>query len=77
MNYEQVAQSMNDVLHFCVDINNSTWFGGPETQYQYWPLNKFNWTDKSYVTKELDSQAVSAKLLIFFKIFLVSTYFTL
>ncbi|VVC33348.1 Glycoside hydrolase family 31,Glycoside hydrolase superfamily [Cinara cedri] len=57
-NYEQVAQSMNDVLKFCVDMKNSSWYGGAETTYQYWPLNKLNWTETPYVTKESDSEAV-------------------
>lgn len=50
---------MNAVLQFCVDIKNSSWYGGAETEVQQWPLNKLNWTDRAYVTKEFDSQAVS------------------
>lgn len=61
-NYEQVAQSMNDVLQFCVDLGDSSWYGGAETTYQYWPLNKLNLTDKPFVTRNVDSQAVSIKL---------------
>ncbi|XP_001952691.2 myogenesis-regulating glycosidase [Acyrthosiphon pisum] len=57
-NYEQVAQSMNDILQFCVDMGKSSWYGGAETIYQHWPLNKLNWTDKAYVTREADCQAV-------------------
>jgi len=57
--FEQIAQSMNDVLQFCVDIEGSYWFGGAETGLQEWPLNKLNWTDRSYVTKKADHQAVS------------------
>ncbi|XP_060841150.1 myogenesis-regulating glycosidase-like [Rhopalosiphum padi] len=57
-NYEQIAQSMNDVLQFCVDMGNSSWYGGAETTFQHWPLNKLNWTDTPYLTRELGSQAV-------------------
>lgn len=59
LNYEQVTGTMNDVLQFCVDMGTSSWFGGPERTFQYWPLNKFNWTDESYITREEQSQAVS------------------
>jgi len=58
-NYEQIAQSMNDVLQFCVDMGDSSWYGGAEVTFQYWPLNKLNWTDNPYVTKSADNQAVS------------------
>jgi len=61
-NFKQVAQSINDVLQFCVDMENSSWYGGAETTYQHWPLNKLDWTDKPFVTRELDSQAVSFSL---------------
>ncbi|XP_026811742.1 myogenesis-regulating glycosidase-like [Rhopalosiphum maidis] len=57
-NYEQVAQSKNDVLQFCVDMGNSSWYGGAETTFQHWPLNKLNWTDNPYVTKSSGDQAV-------------------
>jgi len=57
--FEQNSQSMNDVLQFCVEFDNSSWFGGAEVGLQEWPLNKLNWTDREYVTKESDSQAVS------------------
>lgn len=62
--FEQISESMNDVLQFCVDFGNSSWFGGAEVGLQEWPLNKLNWTDRAYVTKESDSQAVS--ILFFF-----------
>jgi len=57
--FEKISQSMNDVLQFCVEFDNSSWFGGAEVGLQEWPLNKLNWTDREYVTKELHSQAVS------------------
>jgi len=61
-NYKQIAQTMNDVLQFCVDVGNSSWCGGSETTFQHWPLNKLNWTDTPYLTRELGTQAVSIKL---------------
>eukprot|EP00102_Acyrthosiphon_pisum_P020711 XP_016657921.1 PREDICTED: uncharacterized protein LOC103308657 [Acyrthosiphon pisum] len=60
-NFEQVAQSMNDVLQFCVDMGNSSW---AETTYQYWPLNKFDLTDKPFVTRNVESQAVVESLFL-------------
>jgi len=60
--YEQIAQSMNDVLQFCVDMGNSSWYGGSETTFQHWPLNKLEWTNTPYLTRELGTQAVSIKL---------------
>jgi len=41
-NFEQIGQSMNDVLQFCVNMESSYWFGGAETGLQEWPLNKLN-----------------------------------
>lgn len=66
INYEQVAESLNDVLKFCVDMGNSSWYGGAENTYQYWPLNKLNWTNNAYVTKESASQAVSKLVFLVF-----------
>lgn len=60
--YEQVAQSMDDVLQFCVDMGNSSWYGGAEVAVQYWPLNNLNWTNNPYVTKSSNGQPVSINL---------------
>ncbi|XP_050054629.1 myogenesis-regulating glycosidase-like isoform X3 [Aphis gossypii] len=57
-NYEQVAQSMNDILQFCVNIGDSSWYGGSQVTFQYWPLNKFNWTDNPFITTSSGDQAV-------------------
>ncbi|CAH1716263.1 unnamed protein product [Aphis gossypii] len=57
-NYEQIAQSMNDVLELCVNMGNSSWYGGSETTFQHWPLNKLEWTNTPYLTRELGTQAV-------------------
>jgi len=59
IHFEQVAQSMNDVLQFCVDMMNSSWFGGSECTIQKWPLNKLQWMNIPYITRETNSQAVS------------------
>ncbi|XP_025203029.1 myogenesis-regulating glycosidase-like isoform X1 [Melanaphis sacchari] len=58
-NFEHVAQSTNNVLQFCIDMENSSWYGGAETTFQHWPLNKLNWTDIPYLTRELGSQAIA------------------
>lgn len=64
VHYEQYAQSMNNVLKFCVEMGTDSWYGGAETSFQHWPLNKLNWTDKPFVTREGDSQAVSNTIII-------------
>lgn len=75
--FEQVAESMNDVLQFCIDMENNSWYGGAETTFQHWPLNILNWTDNAYVTKEFDSQAVSFVLLnlLFFYSYIIKFTF--
>ncbi|KAE9536497.1 hypothetical protein AGLY_007286 [Aphis glycines] len=57
-NYEQVAQSMNDILQFCVNIGDSSWNGGSQVIFQYWPLNKFNRTDNPFITTSSGDQSV-------------------
>jgi len=64
-NYEQVAESMNDVLQFCVYMEDSYWYGGAEVTFQHWPLNNLNWTNNPYVTKSSGDQAVSIICWIF------------
>lgn len=59
IDYERTAESMNEILQFCIDMENSSWYGGAERTEQHWPLNKLEWTDNSYVSKESASQAVS------------------
>lgn len=62
MHFNQEAQTMNDILQFCVVMENSTWFGGAENTYQHWPLNKLNWTNRPYITTENWTQAASNNL---------------
>jgi len=50
---------MDHALQFCVEFDNSSWFGGAEEGLQEWPLNKLNWTDREYVTTDSHHQAVS------------------
>jgi len=73
-NFEQVAQSINDVLQFCVDLGNSSWYGGTETTYQYWPLNKLDMTDKPFVIRNVDNQAVSINSQNYLSAFHINTF---
>lgn len=61
--YERITESMNEVLQFCIDMENSFWYGGVERTEQRWPLNKLEWTGKSYVSNKSESQAVSYGVL--------------
>lgn len=41
----------------CADLftGRLNWFGGPQIFYQYWPVEKLQFEDYSYVTKQLDN----------------------
>lgn len=41
-----------------LDSQNNNWYGGPEQKDQRYPIQKFNFSDYAYVTKELDSAAI-------------------
>lgn len=43
----------------CLDFEKDTnWYGGPEQKDQRYPIQKFNFFDYAYITKELDSAAI-------------------
>lgn len=47
----------------CVDLatGHMHWFGGPESKYQYWPVEKLRLNDYSYVPKEDDAAGVAER----------------
>jgi hypothetical protein len=49
----------NDVVKDCVPFSDGhNWYGGPEQMDQRYPVQKFNFTDYAYITKELHSAAI-------------------
>jgi hypothetical protein len=44
----------------CINLNpdNVNWYGGPEQMDQRYPVQKFEFTDYAYLTKELESAAI-------------------
>lgn len=53
----------NQTNAHCVDLatGHMHWFGGPETFYQYWPVEKLRLEDYSYVPKEADHVGVAER----------------
>lgn len=55
----QRGEQARDCLMFDKDVQ---WYGGPEMKnYQFWPIQKQNFTDEAYVTKEKESMAVTER----------------
>uniref|UniRef100_U5EPD4 Uncharacterized protein n=1 Tax=Corethrella appendiculata TaxID=1370023 RepID=U5EPD4_9DIPT len=48
-------------IYDCVDLMNANWFGGPQQKYQYWPIQKLQFNNYSYVSKEADNCAVAER----------------
>lgn len=42
----------------CIDFDDNNWYGGPEQKIQKYPIQKFEFSNYAYVTKELDSAAI-------------------
>ena len=45
----------------CVELNPHNWYGGPQQKYQYWPIQKLQLVNYSYVSKEADNCAVAER----------------
>lgn len=47
----------------CINLNEGKvhWFGGPQQKYQYWPVEKLQFRDYSYITKEADNCGVAER----------------
>ncbi|XP_059620860.1 myogenesis-regulating glycosidase [Phlebotomus argentipes] len=53
----------SETLMDCISLGSHAvhWYGGPQQKYQYWPVEKLNLSDYSYVTKEADNAAVAER----------------
>ncbi|XP_037041892.1 myogenesis-regulating glycosidase-like [Bradysia coprophila] len=53
------AVTMDD----CFKLNSQevSWYGGPQQKYQYWPIDRLNLKDYSYITKEADNCGVAER----------------
>lgn len=54
--FTRKEEIVTDCLH--LDPQNLNWYGGPEQKTQKYPIQKFEFTDYAYITKELDSAAI-------------------
>lgn len=62
-----------DNIQDCIGFNEEdNWYGGPEQMDQKYPIQKFNFTDYAYITKELHSAAIMERYW-----FSTSTFFIL
>lgn len=49
----------NDIVKDCLPFyEGDNWYGGPEQMDQRYPVQKFEFTDYAYITKELHSAAI-------------------
>lgn len=57
------STSKNVVLDDCFKLNSQevSWYGGPQQKYQYWPIDRLNLKDYSYITKEADNCGVAER----------------
>lgn len=63
----------SDQVQDCILFNeNENWYGGPEQMDQRYPVQKFEFTDYAYITKELHSAAIMERYW-----FSTSTFFIL
>nr|CAD7456726.1 unnamed protein product [Timema tahoe] len=43
----------------CFDLGEDHWFGGPEIKQQYWPFEKYSFTEAPYVTRQVENQGLA------------------
>lgn len=50
-------------LDDCFKLNSQemSWYGGPQQKYQYWPIDRLNFNDYSYITKEADNCGIAER----------------
>uniref|UniRef100_A0A1B6CDQ5 Glycoside hydrolase family 31 N-terminal domain-containing protein n=1 Tax=Clastoptera arizonana TaxID=38151 RepID=A0A1B6CDQ5_9HEMI len=53
------TSSQNITLEDCFSFGTAHWYGGPEYINQYWPVEKLNLSDFSYVNKMEDNTAIT------------------
>lgn len=46
---------------FKLSSQETSWYGGPQQKYQHWPIDRLNFTDYSYITKEADNCGVAER----------------
>lgn len=54
----------NQKANHCIDLLTNrgvNWFGGPQIFYQYWPVEKLQFEDFSYVPKQQDNVGVAER----------------
>lgn len=53
-------KSKESTVTDCIDLrrNDLNWYGGPQQMDQRYPIQKFEFTDYAYITKELESAAI-------------------
>nr|CAD7409007.1 unnamed protein product [Timema poppensis] len=56
---DHVIHGDNTQLTQCFQLGDLHWFGGPERATQYWPWEKQNFSDYSYVTKQDANQGIA------------------
>nr|CAD7400045.1 unnamed protein product [Timema cristinae] len=56
---DNVIPGDNTQLTQCFELGDLHWFGGPERWAQYWPWEKQNLSDYSYVTKQDANQGIA------------------
>lgn len=53
------AERLDDC--FKLRSQDISWYGGPQQKYQYWPIDRLNFNDYSYITKEADNCGVAER----------------
>nr|CAD7256563.1 unnamed protein product [Timema shepardi] len=56
---DNVIPGDNTQVTQCFQLGDLHWFGGPERATQYWPWEKQNFSDYSYVTKQDANQGIA------------------
>lgn len=56
------SSNVTVVMDDCFKLNSEvSWYGGPQQKYQYWPIERLNLKDYSYITKEADNCGVAER----------------
>lgn len=55
---KRMFASKNGIATDCIDLNDNNWYGGPQQMDQRYPIQKFEFTDYAYITKEFESAAI-------------------
>jgi myogenesis-regulating glycosidase len=57
---KRMFKTKSGIATDCIDLDpkNLNWYGGPQQMDQRYPVQKFNFTDYAYITKEFESAAI-------------------